>query len=323
MIFMINGFTAESWRVKLLGIPVEDAYYMDEHVGTIAVADGVSRDWDLTRNKLTIPFKYEKPSHAKIAADLFTHVSLSVLRDFIVKDQRAIIEAYRRSNEAIGNYARQQGITPENTDYLLRDLPGCVSSLAVLNKNAIYYGFIADCGVALVDARGNLLLKTPDEGPNSVDKDKHIWSEIRETLGERAGWSMPEARKMQRSQFRNNPKEGNSYGVLTGEKNALYYLKTGTIEVKPEYTLLVYTDGVEPILFLKDVGGGDIRGEVADFIRNRDFCGIERLCKKNVKSEGTLAYGLFESELDKEMTRTWQASARAERRRLFENDNGF
>ena len=61
----------------------------------------------------------------------------------------------------------------------------------------------------------------------------------------------------------------------------MHYVRTATAEIKPNEHLIVYTDGLEPIIF---------SSEFADKLRQRNFKGLENLCKQRVRTEGTLIY---------------------------------
>ena len=63
------------------------------------------------------------------------------------------------------------------------------------------------------------------------------------------------------------------------------YVRTGMWGRAGGDVAVVYTDGVEHILFGKD---GDVRGDFAGRIRLGDWEGIEKLCWSKVRTEGTL-----------------------------------
>lgn len=283
---MIKGFTAENWKLKILGHPIEDSYSFDKLEKIIAVADGVTRDpkeWlpdkSTLKGKIDFLWNYPSESPAKIAADLFCNSFPGILKSFDMKDERAIKDSFNESNKVIFDYNQ---IFMEDDDYLTRDLAGCVSAAAYQNKDAVYWGYIADCGIALFDEKGNLKFRTEDDGPekyhNEIIKDERLNG---------LKWENPEMRRIIRSEYRNNPSEKNSYGILNGEIESMNYIRTGAIEKKPSEILMVYSDGITPIMFKKD---GDVNGKFADLIRQKDFKGIENFCRKNVQYEGTLVH---------------------------------
>lgn len=76
-------------------------------------------------------------------------------------------------------------------------------------------------------------------------------------------------------------------GILNGMPQALKYVRTGNQEIKPGEYLLVYTDGLEEVIFRNHK---DIQGRVVDFLRKKDFKNLEKFCRRKVYSEGTLVY---------------------------------
>ncbi|MEK6859823.1 MAG: hypothetical protein AABX54_03335 [Nanoarchaeota archaeon] len=288
-----DGFTVESW--KHIFLPAEDAckYSQSEQskdFGIISVADGITRDCtngELPDTRTLVgQFKfvygYPRPSPAFYVADLFCrafNVNLGLMhlmhsekeRDKL--DENDVSEGFKLANQQIRIFNQ---IKFPNPNYLKNDLAGCVASGAVINGRDVFYGYIADCGFIVFDNNGNIRFKTPNEGPNSkgsIDEDvtKRFFSSFKFTLG----------RRMIRSVYRNNPKEPLSYGALTGEIEALDYVRTGYFELRFDDIAMVFTDGLEKVIQ---------SGEFADGIRARDFARLKKLCKRNVRTEGSLCY---------------------------------
>lgn len=254
---MINGFTVESEEHKKLGRPVEDSFAFDKKRHVLAVADGVTRD------------KKEKPSPAREVADIFTEIFMARAGP----SERAIKGAFQEANSAIH---RRNKINIPAPDYAPNDFAGCVSAGAVVKGNAVYWGFICDCGVAIFDKNGKLRFRTENDGPDKHDK--YIWQDKR-LRG--LDWKNLKARRIIRKFYRNNPSEVHSFGVLTGEPRAMDYFQVGKTELNRGDLLLTYTDGLEHIIFSK---------RFSEKVKARDFNGIKELCEKEVKSEGTLVY---------------------------------
>ncbi len=273
---------AENWKLKLFKHPTEEAYRVDTEIGAIAVADGVTRDPmkylpSGFLGKLKFMWYYPKPSPAKKSADIFCETFPLVLKDFDTKDEKAVRKAIEEANNRIG-YWNTQNIP--NVDYVTNDFAGCVASGTVEQKGIISWGFLTDCGVAIFDEKGNLRFRTESEDPHRLDK--YIWQD---SQIEGKSWNQPEVRVRIRSHYRNNPNEKHSFGVLTGQKEAMSYVRAGTQEIRPNDYLAVYTDGLEPIIF---------SGGFADKLKERDIDGLERLCKKGVRTEGTLVLKKFD-----------------------------
>ncbi len=274
---MINGFIARNWKLRLVGHPSEESYNLDNN-GILAVADGVTRDpapylQKGLLGKLQFALKYPNPSPAKIVADLFCETFPKVLRDYNLsnRDEKAVRGAFIEANDEI-NYWNKQNIL--NVDYVMNDYAGCVASGIVEQNGVIYWGFLTDCGVAIFDEEGGLRFRTENEGPHKVGK--YIWQD---QLIKDKTWNQPEVRARIRSYYRNNPNEEYSFGVLTGQPEAINYVRTGVQEIRSNDYLVIYSDGLEQIIF---------SDSFSCKLRERDTKGLERLCKKNVETEGTL-----------------------------------
>ena len=273
---MEKGFAIKNWKLKLLRYPSEDVYSINKK--TIAVADGVTRDpfpklpgrYSLTE-RIKFFLKYPRPSSARIAAYIFCKTFPKVINDYNIKDENAVRTAFTEANSNIHSWNTKNIL---EIDYLVNDFAGCVAAGTVENKGILYYGYIADCGIAVFDENGKSKFKTENEGPDKYETARKYSEKMKNFE-----WNNPESRKMFRKYYRNNPEEKCSFGVLTGEKSALKYVKTGALELGKNECYVVYSDGVEKILF---------SDEFSKRLRTDDFNGIERLCKKNVQYEGTL-----------------------------------
>ncbi len=279
---MVKGFIATNRRKKIALMPTEDSLSIDSKKGIFAVADGVTRDpyeflpdIRTLKGKIKFSFGYPRPSPAKVVSDIFTQTFPLVLRDYTQpnRNETAIREAFQEANKRIGEWNTRN---MQNPDYVLRDFAGCVASGTSLSQGLVYLGFLTDCGVAIFDSDGNLRFRTENQGPDKHDK--YIWQDERL---QKIDWKNPEARRIVRRDYRNNLFEEHSFGVLTGEEKAMYYVRTATQEIKPNEHLIVYSDGLEPIIF---------SDEFTEKLKQRDIIGLERLCKQKVRTEGTLVY---------------------------------
>jgi hypothetical protein len=285
---MTKAFIATNWKKKIAFMPIEDSFDYTDYPIDIdsssfsAVADGVTRDpteylpnLNTIKGKIQFSLKYPKPSPAKIAADIFTQAFPLVMRDYEPehRDEKAIKSAFGEANNRIKKWNNQN--TP-NPDYVLNDFAGCVAAGISQYWHSISWGYLADCGIAIFDEKGNLKFRTEDQGPEKYDK--YFWQDKRL---EKIDWRNPEARKIIRKEYRNNPLEKHSFGVLTGEEKAMNYVRTGTQELIPNEHLIIYTDGLEPIIFSQ---------EFSDKLKENDIKGLAKLCKHKVMTEGTLIH---------------------------------
>ena len=229
-------------NVKTIGLdfPIEDQYYANDTEAI--VADGITRDPigidDFTKYSVVDFLKnYPRPSGAEFAAkticDSFKETK-GLLKDRLVK-------ANENVKELNNKYLK-------NCDYLENDYYGAVAACISIDNDTLNYAYICDSGVIVYDNKGNIKFKTDD--------DKEIYSDpYIEATG--ITWYLPEERVMVRKQFRNNPNnivDGKcvSYGALTGEDTAIGFIKTGSVKIDKDDTIIVYSDGMSNYLTDKE-----------------------------------------------------------------------
>lgn len=297
---MIHGFQVENWKAKLVGFPMEDSYRIDKHSGIIAVADGVTMDCKNGHavrgnigGALDIMLHYPRPSPAKQAADLFTQESVNYLKSYLntleehgkeVSHEplgRMLNAIFLDINSLIKYENERREVDFKHIDYAFNYPAGCTAALAYIKNGDVHWGYTTDCGVAIVSSNGDLIARTKDEGLDGEGKMRDEGDEI-ELVG---GWKSKEGRRLIRRDYRNNPGESKACGILNGMPQAMNYVRTGVYSKGSNDYTLVFSDGISEIIFGKD---GDIEREVADFLRKEDLRGLESLCKKRVKTEGTL-----------------------------------
>ncbi|MBI2045503.1 hypothetical protein HYT23_05575 [Candidatus Pacearchaeota archaeon] len=294
---MIHGFTTRNWKSRAVRLPQEDSFHISNNGKIIAVADGVTLD--CTNGKavrkslsgaLDIAFHYPRPSHAKKAADLFTSEAVDYIHSYVsFKEEgksrikfdnmdRMFKATFSDINHLIKLENGWKNINYADIDYAHNYPAGCTGAVTIENSGKVLWGYLTDCGVAVVSPKGNLKAKTKDEGPGRMG---NYGAEV-DAVG---GWGSLEGRTLTRKIFRNNPNEPRACGILNGMPEAMYYLRIGVFEKNSEDYLLVYSDGVEEALFS---GHEDISGETVDLLRQGNIAGLEKLCRKRVVSEGTL-----------------------------------
>jgi len=283
---MIKKFTVRNWMARIL--PCEESHAITPF-GIMVVADGVHRDCkngkivEATPKGVMNSLFYPRPSPAKKVADIFTREFPSRLLKLSC-EKKTGLENIRNAFESINSvdirkYNKLIGLSYPPKDYTVNYPAGCTAAVAYEFNNTLYWGYITDCGVAVVSQNGNLTSKTKDEGPGKM-------GDYSEELKNRdLTWKMKDGREFTRKNFRNNPAESRAVGILNGMSEAMYYVRTGIfpIDVDNSY-VLVYSDGIGDILF----PAGDIDGEAAVFLRKNDISGLERFCKKNIQTEGSL-----------------------------------
>ena len=266
------------------GLPIEDSYSYAQPKGSLIVglADGVTRDPiglkvlpDKNEEGLKLFSRmYPRPSPAKIAADLFCRTFIDYLLRKDIQDRDDIREAFESANYEIRRLNLEREI-----DYLENDFAACVASGGVIKERILYFAYIGDCGVAVIDSKGNLKYRTKDDVKrvslhlDSLNKD----------------WRDPDWRREVRENYRNNLEEPNSYGALTGEEEAMHYVRTGLLKVEKRDCVLFYSDGMEELIFSED----PVNKTFLNHLRGYGLSGLEDVCKKiakklELKKEGSL-----------------------------------
>ena len=97
---------------------------------------------------------------------------------------------------------------------------------------------------------------------------------------------MPEARVIVRRDYRNNLnniKDNHcvSYGAITGEETVTNFIRTGTIELDIDDTIIVYSDGFTNLLHLKE-----FIDLVINFNESAFEAYIEKISKKDYEKYG-------------------------------------
>ncbi len=227
----------------------EDYYVVDKNC--FCVADGVTRDlkdgtatpYPKTEEEvLKVVEKYPNPSGAYEAAKI---VCEEFVREISVQKQNRTEEKMKKIvekiNDAVGKI--NQGRT---IDYLAQDYYCCVAVGGIIVKEKLICFSIGDCNITALDKNKNVVFETINN---------HAWFEdfVREEYSKKPGydWNKNEFRKEIRKIYRNHPnlkKEGKdiTFGVLSGEKEAMYYVDTYTVDLSEVQYICAYSDGCEP-----------------------------------------------------------------------------
>lgn len=225
--------TFENIKTINCNFPIEDQFYVNDNVDEAIVADGITRDpvgiSDFSLHSFDEFIRnYPRPSGGEIAAktivDTFKN-SKGSLRERLIKCNNEV----RKIND---KYIKK-------CDYLENDYYGAVTSCIKIEGNILHYAFICDCGVIVYDKYGNIKFKTDDE--KELFSDPYI-----NKIG--IPWNLKESRVIVRRDYRNNLNniKNNkcvSYGALTGEKDAIDFIRTGEVELLPSDIVVLYSDG--------------------------------------------------------------------------------
>lgn len=174
-----------------------------------------------------------------MAADLFC-------REFIkaVEQGDLVKEAFIKINEAIDLLNKKY---VPRVDYLANDYYACVAAGGKIEDGFLYWGSITDCRLIVFDQMGQIKLHAPDGMESFLEYSKQDPEE----------WSDPQRRRLVRSQYRNNPRQvanGKcvSYGALTGEKEAEYFMQFGQEKLDKGDLIVFYSDGFEGLVGEED-----------------------------------------------------------------------
>ena len=211
--------------------PLEDQYYANDFEAIIA--DGITRDpigiSDFSKcTKQEFLEKYPRPSGAEKAAKEVCETFASATGSLVNR----LIEANKSVRRLNEKYIPK-------CDYLENDYYGAVVSCINIQDDILNYAYICDCGVIIYDKNGKIKFKT--------ENDKELYSDpYIDKIG--IPWYLPETRKIVRSKYRNNLNnivDGKcvSYGALTGEEDALHFIKEGSIRLNKKDIVVVFSDG--------------------------------------------------------------------------------
>ena len=232
--------TFENIKTMNCDFPIEDQFYADDKEAI--VADGITRDPIGIVDLATCSFeemleKYPRPSGAEIAAQEICNT--------FYKSTGTLTEKLKNCNN---NIKKLNEKNIKVCDYLQNDLYGAVASCIKIENDVLYYAYICDCGVIIYDYQGNIKFQTDD--------DKLLYSDpYINKIG--IPWNLPESRVIVRRDFRNKPnntEDGKcvSYGAITGESEALSFIKSGKVKIEKGDLILVYSDGFSNFLHEKD-----------------------------------------------------------------------
>lgn len=227
-------------------VPQEDVVLITKNI--FVVADGVTRDpikpSDFSNKSTEEIFqKYPRPSGAKLAAEVFCQTFVNSFKDWRLSLE-AVKEAFRWGNEAVKNLNRKNLV---KVDYLVNDYFGCVAAGGVIKDKKLFWGSITDCGIVVYSKEGKVKFQTPNDMKSFGEYVKK----------KKIDWKKPANRKLIRSEYRNKPNKmvggkSISYGVLTGEQEAEFFMKFGKIELTKGDMVVFYTDGFEEIIKQSD-----------------------------------------------------------------------
>lgn len=222
---------------------VEDYFCIDENV--FCVADGVTRD-SINGTSVIYPENlqeviewvktYPNPSGAYTVAKIFADNFVRDIKRSNVIDKEAVYEAVKRANNEVWKVNKDREI-----DYLKEDLYCTVAVGGAIVENKFIGFSIGDCHIKILNEQFEEIFE-------SIDNHQNFEKYKKETLYNYGfDWKNPKDRILVRAAFRNNPiiKE-KSFGVISGEKDAMEFVDTYEIDLQDAKYVCIYSDGCEP-----------------------------------------------------------------------------
>lgn len=233
----------------------EDVLFMSEKRRVFVVADGITRRG--------FSGAYPNPSPAAAAATVAAiAIGRTLAGQFAKVALIGVRNAFERGNTAVQTINQRLGLWDDH-NWWDRDLAGTVAACLVVQPSRFLYGFIGDCGVAHFSAVGDLLWHTPDQ-VTPVTK----YSPAIEEIGQKRRFITI------RRDYRNRPQATHpTFGVLSGEKEALAYVQVGKRTYQAGEVLAVYSDGAAPFV-INDAAFGQLlaageRDAIQDYVALR------------------------------------------------------
>ncbi|HRH33346.1 MAG TPA: PP2C family serine/threonine-protein phosphatase [bacterium] len=226
-------------------MPSEDSLAVKKNV--FVLADGITRDPKLPPRFKSNSIKdilkyYPRPSGAKVVADICTTSFIE-----FAKNDLDIKHILCKVNSRIAEYNKKK---IKKVNFLENDYFGCVAAGGFIINNILHYGYLGDCGIAIINSKGNLRFQTKD-GMQDFIAFENKYLKTKEF-----NWSLKTYRQLIRSKYRNKNKLNNgkliSYGAFTGEKAAEKFIVTGQKRIQAGEYIIFYSDGFHKILHSKE-----------------------------------------------------------------------
>lgn len=235
---------------------VEDYFRVEKNI--FCVSDGVTRD-SIYGKPLKYPQNEEEARHwievypnpsgvyqaAKICADDFIKYMSEKNKEDV--NENSILDVVKKVNKNIQKINQGRKI-----DYLANDLFCCVAVGGYILNNYLYCFSIGDCHIKVLDSQFNTIFATNNNHKQFEDYLYNVYCKNKEY-----NWKKDEDRVMVRKDYRNKPNvkyQGKdvSFGVLSGEVEAEYYIDTYKVELENAKYICAYSDGCEKFLNEKE-----------------------------------------------------------------------
>ncbi len=235
----------------------EDYYAITRNL--FCVADGVTRDlidgtslkYPSTKEEAqAVIEKYPNPSGATLASTICAISFIKYASSIDKVSEDSVLEVMKKINNDIGEINKSR----TNIDYVKEDLYGCVAVGGIITDDYLYCFSIGDCRIKLLDDNFNTTFDTENLNHNLLPYEEP--KEFIDLYKDEWKWENPKYREYYRKNIRNNVQRFEngeySFGVLTGEKTALPFVKISKVPLTNVKYILAYSDGCEECLDSKE-----------------------------------------------------------------------
>lgn len=235
----------------------EDYYAITRNL--FCVADGVTRDlidgtslkYPSTKEEAqAVIEKYPNPSGATLASTICATSFIKYASSIAKVSEDSVLEVLKKINSDIGEINKSR----TNIDYVKEDLYGCVAVGGIITDDYLYCFSIGDCRIKLLDDNFNTTFDTENLNHNLLPYEEP--KEFIDLYKDEWKWENPKYREYYRKNIRNNVQRFEngeySFGVLTGEKTALPFIKISKVPLTNVKYILAYSDGCEECLDSKE-----------------------------------------------------------------------
>lgn len=235
----------------------EDYYATTRNL--FCVADGVTRDlidgtslkYPSTKEEAqAVIEKYPNPSGATLASTICATSFIKYASSIAKVSEDSVLEVLKKINSDIGEINKNR----TNIDYVKEDLYGCVAVGGIITDDYLYCFSIGDCRIKLLDDNFNTTFDTENLNHNLLPYEEP--KEFIDLYKDEWKWENTKYREYYRKNIRNNVQRFEngeySFGVLTGEKTALPFVKISKVPLTNVKYILAYSDGCEECLDSKE-----------------------------------------------------------------------
>lgn len=217
---------------------------------------------------------YPNPSPAKMAAEKFCKASMKELLD-----HSSIKDTFIKANNELLKFSFKHNPEP---NLLENDYWGCVASIFKVENKSLYWGFICDCGITVWDKNGKIKFQTIDEGAQTANLMYKIFKPYFGKVVKSA--TSFTGRVILRGLFQNrltSPRGDvtKGFGVINGDRNAMDYVRTGSLALENGDTVAAYSDGLTHCINTE---------ECSQIIKEMDYRKLKKFCDKKTHNEGSI-----------------------------------